>query len=152
MATLYEIQPDDLEPIEFTHFDCWFIDEEEENSADLNLRANEILDVWEKTLDIKFERDGMDFNCWVAVQDLFDDIVDQIVKSGYSVYRGDSFIEIYSKADSDTKKYSVIKVVGYAYTVEASSREEAEQIVEEYGSVEADDIYTDSIDATLIRD
>jgi hypothetical protein len=42
----------------------------------------------------------MDFNCWEAVQDLFSDIVDQIVLNGYNVYQGDEFIEIYSKADS----------------------------------------------------
>jgi hypothetical protein len=151
MATLYDVQPDDLEPFEFTHFDCWFEDEdEEENATDLNTRANEILSDWEKTLSLKFDRDGMDFNCWTAIQDLFDDIATQIVKAGYSVYKGDTFIEIYSKEDSNTKTYSVIKVVGYAYTVEASSQEEAEAMVEGYGSVEADDIYTDSIDANLI--
>jgi hypothetical protein len=102
MAQLFNIQPDDLEPIEFTHFDSWFDDEneEKENAFNLNLCANRILDSWEQALDIKFARDGMDFNCWAAVQDLFSDIVDQIVLNGYSVYQGDEFIEIYSKADS----------------------------------------------------
>jgi len=104
MAQLLNIQPDDLEPIEFTHFDSWFEDEdeeeEEENASKLNLCANQILNNWEQTLGLKFARDGMDFNCWEAVQDLFSDIVDQIVLNGYSVYQGDEFIEIYSKADS----------------------------------------------------
>jgi len=102
MAQLLNIQPDDLEPIEFTHFDSWFEDEdeEEENAFKLNLCANQILDNWEQTLGLKFARDGMDFNCWEAVQDLFSDIVDQIVLNGYNVYQGDEFIEIYSKADS----------------------------------------------------
>ena len=30
---LLDTQPDDLEPIEFTHFDCWFDDEDGEGGA-----------------------------------------------------------------------------------------------------------------------
>ena len=148
MAILYEIQPDDLEPIEFTHFDQWFCDEKEDGTQEqYATRANEILKAWEQTLNIKlprpnFAKDGLSLG--------FEIVCEAIVNAGFSVYNGDEFIEIYNKADSNTRTYSVIKVVGYAYTVEASSREEAEEIVEEYGSVEADDIYTDSIDATLI--
>jgi hypothetical protein len=96
MATLYDIQPE-LEPIEWTHYDCWFIDESQITTKKLNQVANEILNNWEKTLGITFVRDGMDFSSWTAVYDLFDDIVDQVIKAGYSVYKGSDFIEIYRK-------------------------------------------------------
>jgi hypothetical protein len=155
MAIAYDIQPEHLEPIEFTHFDCWFEDDEDDEDVTperLSDLANDILDGWEETLSIKIDREGLDFSDEDRAYDSFWIVADNIVQAGYSVYKGDTFIEIYSKADSNTKKYSVIKVVGYAYTVEASSEEEAKTIVEEYGSIEADDIYTDSIDVTLIKE
>jgi len=151
MAIAYDIQPDDLEPVEYTHFDCWFEDEDEDVTPQrLSDLANDILDGWEDTLGIKIDREGLDFSDEDRAYDSFCVVTDDIVRAGYSVYKGDTFIEIYSKEDSNTKTYSVIKVVGYAYTVEASSEEEAKRMVEEYGSVEADDIYTDSIDANVI--
>lgn len=74
MAIYYDIQPDDLEPIEFTHFDEW---ESEES-------FNDVITSWESNLNLTLSRGSMD----LAVLD--------ILKSGlYDVYQGDSFIEIY---------------------------------------------------------
>jgi len=103
MATLLDTQPDDLEPVEYTHFDCWFEDCEDATPQELSDRANDILDRWEQTLGIKLNRDGMDFNCWVAVLDLFDGIVEQIVGAGYDVYvSNEGWIEVYDKEDEPT--------------------------------------------------
>ena len=121
MSTLLDIQPDDLEPIEFTHFDMWFEDDDGEGITPQQLsdQANDTLDLWEETLGVKFDREGLDFSDEDRAYDSFCVVTDDIVRAGYSVYKGDTFIEIYSKEDSNTKTYSVVKVVGYAYTVEA---------------------------------
>jgi hypothetical protein len=52
---LLDTQPDDLEPIEFTHFDCWFDDEDGEGitAQELSDQANNVLDFCEITLHIK---------------------------------------------------------------------------------------------------
>jgi hypothetical protein len=94
-GTLYEIQPDDLEPIEFTHFDQWFCDEKEDGTQEqYATRANEILKAWEQTLNIKlprpnFLKDGLSLG--------FEIVCEAIVNAGFSVYNGDEFIEIYSE-------------------------------------------------------
>jgi hypothetical protein len=104
MATLYDIQPDDLEPIEFTHFECWFDDEDGEDVTPQQLsdQANDILDLWEETLGVKFDREGLDFSTWQGVLISFDTIAAQVVEAGYDVYVSDEgFIEIY-KEDEPT--------------------------------------------------
>lgn len=73
MGRLYTIQPDDLEPIEFTHFDCW---EDGDTWYD-------IVREWEKNLGVGLSKDSMD----ATIMDL--------LRNGYDVYQGDEFIEIY---------------------------------------------------------
>lgn len=73
MGRLYTIQPDDLDPIEFTHFDCW---EDGDTWYD-------IVREWEKNLGVGLSKDSMD----ATIMDL--------LRNGYDVYQGDEFIEIY---------------------------------------------------------
>ena len=73
MSIYYTAQPEDREPIEFTHFDCWEDDE----------TWTEVLDAWEKTLGIKLPRESES------------DLIVALLQRGYDVYWGDSFIEIY---------------------------------------------------------
>lgn len=73
MGRLYTIQPDDLEPIEYTHFDCW-------NDGDT---WYDIVREWEKNLGVGLSKDSMD----ATIMDL--------LRNGYDVYEGDEFIEIY---------------------------------------------------------
>lgn len=73
MGRLYTIQPDDLDPIEFTHFDCW-------NDGDT---WYDIVREWEKNLGVGLSKDSMD----ATIMDL--------LRNGYDVYEGDEFIEIY---------------------------------------------------------
>jgi hypothetical protein len=74
MGILYTIQPEDKEPIEFTHFDCW---EEGEN-------WESIAKAWNTTLGgFLFEVDNLDV------------IIMQLLRRGYDVYEGDSFVEVY---------------------------------------------------------
>jgi hypothetical protein len=100
MATLYEIEPDNLKIIDYTHFDCWFEkDEEDDEDLDETLEqyasvANEVIAVWEQSLNIKlprpnFLKDGISLG--------FEVVCEAIVNAGYSVYHGDEFIEIYAK-------------------------------------------------------
>ena len=96
MATLYEIQPDDLEPIDFTHFDCWFEDEDEDDEEHtdeefFNL-ALQIIDTWAVNLSIHIN--PPDF-AKVGFDDGFDLVIMQILEHGYDVYKGSDFIEIY---------------------------------------------------------
>jgi hypothetical protein len=93
---LYETQPDDLEPIEFTHFDEWFSDDEYNNSSNIEndyaIKANEILDAWEKTLQVKISRPNFEKN---GIELGFECVVDSLIDQGFSAYIGDEFIEIY---------------------------------------------------------
>jgi hypothetical protein len=72
MSIYHNTQPD-LEPIEFTHFDCW----------DDDTTMEEIVMSWEASLGITLPTDT-----WDAV-------IMTLLRHGYDVYEGDEFIEIY---------------------------------------------------------
>jgi hypothetical protein len=100
---LLDTQPDDLEPIEFTHFDSWFDDEDGEDvtAQELSDQANNVLDFWEITLHIKIDREGLDFSTWDAVYDSFGTVASQVAEAGYDVYVSDEqgFIEVYKEVE-----------------------------------------------------
>lgn len=73
MGIYYTAQPEDREPIEFTHFDCW----------DDDTTWNDIIDSWERTLGVKLSRDNED------------EMIVQLLERGYDIYWGDEFVEIY---------------------------------------------------------
>jgi len=73
MGMLYTIQPDDLEPIEYTHYDCW------EN----NTTWYDIVREWEKTLGVGLSKESTAATMM------------SLLSNGYDVYCGDEFIEIY---------------------------------------------------------
>jgi hypothetical protein len=73
MGILYTIQPEDLEPVEFTHFDCW---DESDTWAGI-ARA------WGSTLGITLPEDSEDAT------------IMQLLRHGFDVYAGDNFIEVY---------------------------------------------------------
>jgi hypothetical protein len=79
MGRLYTVEPDDLEPIEYTHFDCW---EDGDTWFDIS-RA------WEKSLGIALSNESIDS----TIMDL--------LRNGYDVYEGDEFIEIYEGQYND---------------------------------------------------
>lgn len=73
MSIYFTIRPDDLEPIEYTHFDCW-----EETDTD-----ETIIQSWEASLGVTLPHDS------------WDSVIVQLLRKGYSVYEGDGFIEIF---------------------------------------------------------
>lgn len=73
MGNLYRIQPEDLEPVEFTHFDCW---------EDTTTWA-EIARSWSATLGITLAEGNQD-----------ETILD-LLRHGFNVYEGEEFIEVY---------------------------------------------------------
>jgi hypothetical protein len=73
MGILYTTQPEDIEPVEYTHFDSW---EDETTWYDI-VRA------WESNLGILLSKDSTD----ATIMDL--------LRNGYDVYEGDEFIEVY---------------------------------------------------------
>jgi hypothetical protein len=74
MGILYTIQPDDLEPVEFTHFDCW----------DESTTWAGIARAWGATLGVTLpEEDAPDL------------IILELLRKGFDVYEGDEFIEVY---------------------------------------------------------
>ena len=104
MATLYEIQPD-REPLEFTHFDCWFSDDDtdEENGEGLDLFheasdkdlarvMDRILTSWEKSLGLELPRPNVTA---VGVDYALDIVLMTIMEHGYNIFKGSDFIEIY---------------------------------------------------------
>jgi hypothetical protein len=74
MGILYTIQPEDKEPIEFTHFDCWEEGETWEGIAK----------AWNTTL-----------GGFLSEVDNSDVIIMQLLRRGYDVYEGDNFVEVY---------------------------------------------------------
>lgn len=79
MGRLYTIRPDDLEPVEYTHFDCWEDDDTMEN----------IIHSWEASLGITLPVDS------------WDSAIMQLLRNGYDVYDGDDFIEIFYVQSED---------------------------------------------------
>jgi hypothetical protein len=73
MGILYTIQPDDIEPIEYTHYDCW----------DDETTWYDIVRAWESNLGVSLAKDSTDAT------------IMSLLRHGYDVYEGDEFIEIY---------------------------------------------------------
>ena len=73
MGILYNIQPD-IEPVEYTHFDCW---------QDSTTWA-EIARAWSASLGITLPEENEP-----------DLIILDLLRKGFDVYEGDNFIEIY---------------------------------------------------------
>jgi hypothetical protein len=73
MGILYTVRPDDLEPVEFTHFDCW----------DDDTTMKEIITSWSASLGLTLPTDS------------WDSAIMQLLRHGYDVYDGDEFIEIF---------------------------------------------------------
>ena len=91
MPTLYETQPD-LEPIEYTHFDCWAESMEENSLTPLELYLD-IIHAWENSLGCNLLYD--DEEPQLYGDNLWDVVCFRVLQAGYSVYSGDNFIEIY---------------------------------------------------------
>ena len=73
MSIYHLTQPDDIEPVEFTHFDCWADD----------TTMEEIVHSWEASLGITLPVDS------------WDSVIVSLLRNGLDVYEGDEFIEIY---------------------------------------------------------
>ena len=95
---IYDEQQDNKEPIEYTHFNEWFTDNEYNNAPCIfklfEQKANEIVINWEKSLNIKlphpnFEKEGIEGG--------FELIVNSLDNQGFDIYNGDEFIEIYKR-------------------------------------------------------
>jgi len=79
MGTLYTIQPEDREPVEFTHFDCW---------DDTETWAS-IARSWGATLGTTLpEEDEPDL------------IILDLLRKGFDVFEGSDFIEIYEGGEA----------------------------------------------------
>lgn len=79
MGTLFTCQPEDLEPVEFTHYDCW----------DDTTTWGEIARSWGATLGITLPEDCEDAT------------ILELLRRGYSVYQGDEFIEVYDLTEQE---------------------------------------------------
>ncbi len=79
MSIYYETEPDDLEPVEFTHFDCW----EDDTTME------DIIHAWEASLGITLPVDS------------WDSVIVQLLRQGYDVYEGDNYINVYLQQGED---------------------------------------------------
>ena len=71
--SVYHLTQPDMEPVEFTHFDCW----------DDDTTMEGIVQAWEQSLGVTLQSDS-----WEAV-------IVSLLNHGFDVYEGDGFIEIY---------------------------------------------------------
>lgn len=99
MRQLLEFQPENIEPVEFTHFDMWF--EEDDlmwvgvSDEAVKEKAKLIVEGWEETLKVKLMPDSGVFCILPNVAAFFDIIIVQLLEYGFDVYKGSTFIEIY---------------------------------------------------------
>lgn len=115
-GVLLDVQPDDNDPAEFTHFDCWIKNEDGEDDdngltrycdADLDTLAPiaaDIIQSWENTLSLDLlsaysedlNEDLTSTITRLGIDAAFDLVIMKLLRAGYHVYEGDSFIEIYA--------------------------------------------------------
>jgi hypothetical protein len=73
MGIYYTVRPDDLEPVEFTHFDCW----------DESTTWAEIARAWSATLGTTLPEGSQE------------ETILALLRRGFDVYEGDEFIEVF---------------------------------------------------------
>ena len=73
MGILYAMQPEELEPVDFTHYDQW---EDDTTWA-------EIVKAWSENLGVKLPDTDQDATILA------------LLRKGFDVYEGEEFIEIY---------------------------------------------------------
>ena len=118
---LLDEQPQDVEAIELTHYDCWFVPEDEDYSFDFltDKLANDpsavahecesVFQSWMRTLKIDSPPAGhyIDvFNArlaqctdpWLALESCQKDAVARVLDAGYDVYVSDTFVEVYPRS------------------------------------------------------
>lgn len=119
MAQLFEEQQDTDKLVDYTHFDAWFWDDEDEYEAEHRVHgalhdnfndtvkvaalAQEVIQEWDKTLGTSIVHSlrsnfGTVQRALILVgQDHFWDLVIMhLLRKGYDVFEGSTFIEVYS--------------------------------------------------------
>jgi hypothetical protein len=97
MSIYHNTQPDH-EPIEYTHFECWFDEEgdwelfEEADDKALARKMDEIVGSWESSLDVSLPRPNVSA---LGLEGAFDLVLVALLEQGYDVFKGSDFIEIY---------------------------------------------------------
>lgn len=115
---LLEIQPEDVEAVEFSHYDCWSESGDEdtpqfdwEDSRAIQI-CQSTLSEWSKTLNIPgihpdILRGDDPFDLWYlnigtdrfGNTGVFSKVIPLIIAAGYSVYDSENFIEVYESTD-----------------------------------------------------
>ena len=115
MSAYYETQPDDNDPIEMTHFDMWFPNEDDEPDIDAYERAgtkalakelDKVLKAWDKTLGTNLENIALHVSKYkidvvytLGMDMIWDLVIMRLLGHGYNVFQGESFIEVYVNDD-----------------------------------------------------
>jgi hypothetical protein len=96
MGRLHSVQPDDNEPLNYTHFDAY--ESEYGDIAGYNRETCEVLTNWQQTLGVHFP-----LSYWgtpeqaVAIlgNAVWDVAIVALLDAGYDVFKGNDCIEIY---------------------------------------------------------
>ena len=111
LLTYLDVQPEDIEPIEFCHLDCLVTDDNGEPVDDpgvtkLTVAINLSLACWEASLGVSLSKQFNEALAQLeslneaALWDAFDAAVRQVALDGrYAVYPGDGFVEVYRIED-----------------------------------------------------
>jgi hypothetical protein len=110
---ILEIEPEDIEPVDYTFFDCWS-ESGDENSPMYDFKSNgacivmqETLRSWSKTLNVPqispdfLAGPGAFANTYIVFgfSQILEDVIKKIIQAGYSVYESDTRVEIYRTED-----------------------------------------------------
>ena len=108
----------DADPIQFTHYDCWFLPEGEDYTLDyLNdalantpeavaAECEDVFGSWSRTLGLDvppghyadlFMQTG---GGWLGIEACERDATDRASDAGYRVFKGGAFCEVYPRPDS----------------------------------------------------
>lgn len=98
-GTLLDSQPEDgFDPIEFTHFDTWYEDEdgnEEDNSLEIQ---KALLSSFEKLTGVTFQH--IREKNYIHNEDFLEDCTPLLLAAGYNVYSSDTCYEVYGGRDT----------------------------------------------------
>lgn len=103
---LLEVQPEDEDPIEYTHYDCWLNYEGKDGQMvkvrEWDCRENvlfvkALFDGWADEYNLPNLRDLADKYLSTGQVETMSLVAEEFAKAGYRVYDGEEFLEVYAK-------------------------------------------------------
>ena len=93
---LLDVQPENEEPIEYTHYDCWPVPDDTEATENASF-VKELLAGWAEEYSLPDLKDIADKYGSIGQVETMSLAADAFAKAGWPVYDGEAFFEVYAK-------------------------------------------------------